>query len=92
MTGRMIKIALLTAVFCVGCSAEPTIPTLPPAPTPLTVEQWKTLPISEKYDEATFERLKLQDSKLKSDREWEKFMKTVIIPERKIDIPGIPGQ
>lgn len=79
-------------VVVVGCGS-PKPPPPPAAPQPLTVEEWRDLEISEKYDEGTFERLKLNDPKLKSEEEWNKFMRRVVIPERKADMPGnIPGR
>ena len=85
-------LTLLITVAALGCGNEATPPLpMPELPT-LTVEQWKALPVEEKYDEATFERLREADKSIRSDRAWQKFMKDVIVPERKIDIPGIPGQ
>jgi hypothetical protein len=83
--------ALLFLCLCVGCD-DSSPPTLPSPLPPLTVEEWKTLPVEEKYDEGTFDRLREQDPKLKGDREWARFMKEVVVLERKIDIPGVPGQ
>jgi hypothetical protein len=84
--------ALLLVFLCVGCSGGSSPPTLPSPLPPLTVEEWKSLPVEEKYDEGTFDRLREQDPKLKGDREWARFMKEVVVPERKIDIRGVPGQ
>lgn len=67
------------------------MPTNPPPPTVLTLEEWKKLPIPEKYDEGTFDRLRMQDPKLQDDRAWHDYMAREIIPERKKDIPGTPG-
>lgn len=85
----LICMILCAAVGC-GNNIEPrqTPLVLPP----LTIEAWKTLPVEEKYDEGTFDRLREADEKLRSDRGWEKFMTEVVIPERKKDIPGVPGQ
>lgn len=82
---------LVTAVFSLtACGETDTEPV--PQTGPLTVETWRTLPVSEKYDESSFQRLKENDPKLKSDRAWDKFMREVVIPERKKDIPGTPGE
>ncbi|MEZ6090075.1 MAG: hypothetical protein R3C05_19015 [Pirellulaceae bacterium] len=76
----------------VGCGDEPTPgPFLGPLP-PLTVEQWRQLPVQEKYDESTFDRLREQDSNLQSERVWDKFMKEVVVPERTKDGIPAPGQ
>jgi len=67
-----------------GCGSAST--EIPPAG-PLTVEEWQDLDPSEKYDPATFDRLKLNDPKLNSEQEWEQFMRKVVIPERRVDLP-----
>lgn len=59
---------------------------------PLTVEEWKALPIETKYDETTFERLKKNDEKLQTEQGWDKFMREVVVPERKKDIPATPTE
>ncbi len=88
---RLAPILLGGVLLILGCGGEAVENTDGPPP-PLTVEAWKELPIEEKYDASTFERLKDADPKLQSDREWDKFMRNVVIPERKVDIPGAPGE
>lgn len=53
----------------------------------LSVEEWKTLEIFEKYEPETFDRLKLYKPELADEENWEDFMRTVIVPERRKDIP-----
>ena len=80
---------LATVLICVttlGCGESKPKPLPGPAP-PLTVADWKVLPVEEKYDEATFERLRKQDPKLNTPREWDRFMMEVVMPERRQDIP-----
>jgi hypothetical protein len=92
-SARMRFICGILIGLMFGCGSPAAPPPPPSAPEPLTVEEWRDLEISEKYDEGTFERLKLTNPKLKSEREWDLFMKKVVIPERKIDMPGnIPGR
>jgi hypothetical protein len=88
---RFVVPSLLAVLILIGCG-----PTQPPpqplaAPTPLAVEEWKKMPVDLKYDETTFERLKLAEPKLQTEAGWNEFMMKVVIPERKVDIPGIPG-
>ena len=55
--------------------------------TPITVEAWKELDVNEKYEFETLERLKLRYPKLNRERNWDKFMRVVVVPERRKDIP-----
>jgi len=52
----------------------------------LTLEAWKTLPLEEKYDGATLERLRQHDEKLKSDRAWKKYLKENVHPDMKKEV------
>lgn len=79
----------LTAGCGDGGNLKPPAP-LPP-PTALTLEDWKKLPLDEKYDGATFERLKMNDPNLQHPRNWAAYEYQYIIPERKKDIPGHPS-
>ena len=54
---------------------------------PLTVEQWKELEVVEKYEPETLDRLKLSYPKLEKEKNWNKFMREVVVPERRVDIP-----
>lgn len=83
------RLQLGTILLLAGCNGTEVIPANPPAPTALTLDEWKMLPIPEKYDEATFERLRLSDPKLKSESVWRAFMKKEIMPERHKDIPKV---
>ncbi len=87
---RLAPAILGGVLLILGCGGEVVEENDGPPP-PLTVEAWREMPIQEKYDGATFERFKDADPKLKSPREWDKFMREVIIPERNIDIPQKPG-
>ncbi len=56
---------------------------------PLSVEAWMEMDdFIMKYDPATFDRLKKGDPKLEDEKAWEDFMRNVVVPERKIDLPG----
>ena len=87
-----IWVGLMLISLALGCGGSAALPAPPTTPTPLSLAEWKQLPIEEKYDGATFERLKLGDPRLQNDRAWNAFMRKEIVPERKKDIPGIPGQ
>lgn len=75
-----------------GCGSSP-----PPAPvgppTALKLQDWQAITdIDKKYEGATLERLRLSDPSLQNDRNWYIFEQKNIIPQRKIDIPYLPGQ
>lgn len=89
---RSLSFALITsAVLMAGCGRTQSPPQPIAPPTPLSVEEWKKMPVDLKYDELSFERLKLADPRLQNEAVWNEFMIKVVVPERKIDIPGIPG-
>lgn len=87
----VLRLQLGLMLVLAGCDGTEVVPTNPPAPTALTLDEWKKLPIPEKYDESAFERLRLADPKLKSDSAWRAFMKKEIMPERDQDIPRAPA-
>lgn len=88
-TQLLMMSTLLAALGCGNSDNRPILDEIP-APTPLTVEEWKQLPIVEKYDELSLERLKLNDPKLKNPSAWNAFVKSQILPERKKDFPSTP--
>jgi hypothetical protein len=88
----LLGIAFLIFAGVAGCGKTPDPPSLPVAPTPLSLEEWKSISdISDKYDGATLDRLRMGHPRLKNERAWESYMKQNVIPERKKDIPGSPG-
>ncbi len=91
---KLIRIACLTFVLAyIGCGTSEPKPASDAANAtgPLTVEEWKDLPASVKYDAGSFERLKQGNKELQTQAGWDRFMKQTIVPERKQDIPGTPG-
>lgn len=73
---------LLLAIFTPGCKRA-SIATNEP----LTMETWQTFTPEKKYDIGTIERLKSDVPKFSDEREWNRFMKTVLIPGRKKELP-----
>ena len=51
------------------------------------VIDWKKLEVVEKYEPETLDRLKLNDPMLDKERHWNKFMRDVVVPDRRKDIP-----
>jgi hypothetical protein len=77
---------LVGLLIGIGCGK--TDPVAAPEVSPLTVEQWKELPVQLKYEVDTFERLKAGNPKLQEPKEWEKFNRQVLLPAKKKDIPS----
>lgn len=77
---------LLVGVALFGCGSPP-----PPAPIPegpLTIAEWKAMTdMQTKYDGATMERLQQGEPSLQNEKAWREFEKTVIVPQRAIDVP-----
>jgi hypothetical protein len=55
---------------------------------PLTVNDWKALPVDQKYSSETLERLKTGDPGLQTAEGWETFQKNVVGPARRKDFPN----
>jgi hypothetical protein len=78
---------LALALCLAGCGGHAASKGEPPPTTPLSVAEWQTLGVEQKYAPETFERLKKGNPKLQDEREWSKFEKAVIVPHRKKEIP-----
>ncbi|QEG24299.1 hypothetical protein [Mariniblastus fucicola] len=79
-------LAITTLTIAAGCSPQPQTATIDPDE-PLTVEVWTELDIGQKYELETLEWLRESNPKLKGERQWTKFMKEVVVPQRRKDIP-----
>jgi hypothetical protein len=77
---------LLVLMTVIGCGKTDPVPSAEEKP--LTLEQWKTLPVQEKYEVDTFERLKQGEPKFREQREWDKFARDTLMPAKKRDFPG----
>ncbi len=78
---------LLAATLAFGCGGKSASVKTGPT-SALTVAEWKALPVEQKYEPATIERLKLADPKLETSEGWEAFNRSTLLPERKKDFPG----
>lgn len=82
MRGMGLALLLLLAVFASGCGRNRKAQ----ATEPLTYETWQAYPAEKKYEISTIERLKNDNPKFADDREWNRFMKTVLVPGRKKEL------
>jgi hypothetical protein len=60
------------------------------SPPPLTIAEWKALPVARKYDAESFERLKQGEPSLAIAEKWLEFHRNVVVPSRKRDLPTGP--
>lgn len=79
------RLALLLLFPILGCGSEPE--TAQVNEEAITVESWKALDVDVKYEPEIFDRLKLNEPRLSNERNWDRFMRDVIVPERRKDIP-----
>ncbi len=73
---------LALALGLSGCAAQPS-----DAPAPLTVAEWKALPVETKYSPETLERLKEGNPTLQTPEGWTAFSRTTLAEARKKDSP-----
>lgn len=86
MRGVSVLFAAL-AFGAAGCGGSSS-PDPKGTASPLTVNDWKALPVAQKYTPETLERLKTGDPNLNTAEGWEAFQKTVVAPARKKDFPN----
>jgi hypothetical protein len=80
----LLAVLVLGAVGCGGSGSRAP----EGAAAPLTVNDWKALPVDQKYAPETLERLKAGDPNLGTAEGWEAFQKNVVAPARKKDFPN----
>lgn len=86
---RPLCVAILMAVgLQAGCGGAAAPKAGAGSTAPLTVADWKVLPVDQKYTLDTLERLKQGDPSLQTAEGWEAFQKTVVMPARKKDFPA----
>ena len=81
---RLIVIVFALLIAGCGTKSKEMVAT---GDQPLTVEEWKLLEVAEKYEPETLERLKMSDPELEEEWNWNRFMRDVVVPERRKDIP-----
>ena len=85
----MRLILMMVLVFgLVGCGVKSDSAKTPQ--TPLTVAEWKLLPVDQKYEPDTIERLKQGDPALETPEGWDAFNRATLLPSRKKDFPNGP--
>lgn len=75
--------AVCVLLFTLGCGqVEPDTGDY----SPLSLEAWKEMPLSSKYEVGTLERLKAGNPELYEPREWKKFLRNVLLPMKKSEL------
>jgi len=88
--GRRLSWAVMcTVAMTAGCSSEQPAPTLPEGP--LTIAEWKELPIEIKFEEEGLKRLREGTPELQDDAAFQKFQETTLKEELKKDAPLKPS-
>lgn len=72
---------LLIGILACGHQSSPRGET--ELPKVMTVEAWKELEPSLKYDPNSIEQLRSDNEQFKTERAWKKFMDDVVLPEMK---------
>jgi ABC-type glycerol-3-phosphate transport system substrate-binding protein len=80
MKRKLVILALVSVLGLAGCGQA-----VPDGPEPVTVDQWKALPLGQKYTSEAFERLKEGNPDLQTPEGWEAFSRTTLMPARRRD-------
>ena len=80
MASLFVGVVAFGLAGCGGPTSEP--------PAPLTVTDWKGLPVERKYTPDALERLKQGDPTLETPEGWNKFRRTTLAAARKKDFAG----
>ena len=82
MLRKLTLLGLLLVCGLAGCSQP-----VDDEPQPITIAQWKKLPLKDKYTPETLERLKIGTPALQTPEGWESFSRTVVASTRQKDFP-----
>lgn len=78
---KLTTLLVLAGVLaCSGCSRPAALPLAP-----LSIAEWTTLPVEQKYTAMALERLKEGNPTLQTAEGWEQFSRTVLAENRKRD-------
>lgn len=84
---RLNLCVLLFALALAGCGTKSADA---PETAPLSVADWKAMPVEAKYSPDTLERLKEGNPTLQTPEGWTAFSRTTLAETRKKDFP--PGK
>lgn len=83
MKNFLLPLLVCLVLGCSGSSPQNVVS----SNEPIDVDGWNELEVSEKYEPETLERLKMHDPDLANERNWDRFMREVVVPQRRKDIP-----
>ena len=84
MLYRLAYVLLLLMVCgASGCARKSAAA---PKQEPLSVEQWKALQPSQKYDVDTLERVKAGEPRFQDEEAWDQFVRAVMLPAKRREI------
>jgi hypothetical protein len=84
---KISLLILLIVTVTAGCGSDQPQRVVIDKNEPLTLEVWNTMTVVDKYDFGTLEHLRASDPNLKTEAAWNRFMKDVVVPQRRKDIP-----
>lgn len=77
--GRTL-LGMLILGLAIGCGSSQ--PATNPAEEPLSLSDWKKMPVAEKYKVTTFERLKTGNPNLQEAEAWDQFLEETVGPAK----------
>ncbi len=86
---RLFWALICSMGMAIGCSSEQPAPPDPNGP--LTMAEWKELPIEIKFEEEGLRRLREGTPELQDDAAFQKFRETTLKEELKKDAPLKPA-
>ncbi len=71
---------MLLLVLAMGCGSSQQVSN--PAEEPLSLNDWKNMPVAEKYKVTAFERLKTGNPRLQEPEAWDQLLEETVAPAK----------